>query len=143
MARVMLLDGQRMSQAPYISAALLAERRSAFMEQVDSWMQKHLEQPFNTSVLAAHLSVSTRTLLRRVQKATGISPVPYLQYLRIERAKALLETSNLPTEEIAKRCGYQDAAAFRKLFKRTAQLTPKDYRERFSLRRQQNRKDRH
>jgi transcriptional regulator GlxA family with amidase domain len=135
LARVMLLDAARPSQVPYISAALLAERRFGFMERVDAWMQEHLEQPFDASLLAAHCSVSTRTLLRRIRKATDTSPLSYLQRLRIERAKALLETSNLPAEEIAKRCGYQDISAFRKLFKRITQLTPKHYRERFSLRR--------
>ena len=52
----------------------------------------------------------------------------------VERAKALLETSRLSFDEIVERCGYSDAASFRKLFKRETHLTPADYRERFTLR---------
>jgi transcriptional regulator GlxA family with amidase domain len=52
----------------------------------------------------------------------------------VERAKALLETSQLSFDEIVERCGYSDVSSFRKLFKRATTLTPADYRERFRLR---------
>ncbi|WP_229425497.1 helix-turn-helix domain-containing protein [Massilia sp. Se16.2.3] len=51
----------------------------------------------------------------------------------MERAKALLETTALPLDEITARCGYEDVASFSKVFKRWAALTPREYRQRFSL----------
>jgi len=83
--------------------------------------------------LAAHCALSQRTLLRRFQEALGVSPVQYAQQLRVERAKALLETTGLSLEEITERCGYEDAATFSKVFKRWAALTPREYRQRFAL----------
>ena len=58
----------------------------------------------------------------------------HLQHLRVERAKALLETTHLSFDEIVERCGYSDSASFRKLFKRATAITPGDYRERYRLR---------
>ena len=55
-------------------------------------------------------------------------------HLRVERAKALLETTHLSFDEIVERCGYSDSASFRKLFKRATAITPGDYRERYRLR---------
>ena len=54
--------------------------------------------------------------------------------LHVERAKALLETTQLSFEEVCERVGYSDVSSFRKLFKRATTLTPADYRERFRLR---------
>ncbi|QNA88285.1 helix-turn-helix transcriptional regulator [Massilia sp. Dwa41.01b] len=83
--------------------------------------------------LAAHCHTSERTLLRRFREALGHSPIQYAQQLRVERAKALLETTALPLDEITARCGYEDVASFSKVFKRWAALTPREYRQRFSL----------
>jgi transcriptional regulator GlxA family with amidase domain len=52
----------------------------------------------------------------------------------VERAKALLEATQLSFDEVVERCGYSDVPSFRKLFKRETTLTPGDYRERFRLR---------
>lgn len=84
--------------------------------------------------LAAHCSTSPRTLLRRFQKALGVSPVQYAQQLRVDRAKALLESSTLSLEDITGRCGYADVSTFSAVFKRWAQVTPREYRTRFGLR---------
>ena len=62
------------------------------------------------------------------------NPLAHIQHLRVERAKALLETTHLSFDEIVERCGYNDSASFRKLFKRATAITPGDYRERYRLR---------
>jgi len=78
--------------------------------------------------------VSERTLLRRFHADFGATPLEYVQKMRVERAKALLESTVLSFEEIVGRCGYQDVSSFRRLFKEVTQLTPNDYRDRFRLR---------
>ena len=77
---------------------------------------------------------SERTLLRRFKDVTGVGPVQYVQQLRVDRAKALLESTLLSLEEIAGRCGYQDASTLHKVFTRWAHVTPGAYRTRFGLR---------
>ena len=69
---------------------------------------------------------------RRFKAATGTTLIEYLQNLRIEQGKHLLETSQLPVDEISAAVGYADASFFRRLFKRLAGLSPSRYRRMFS-----------
>ena len=65
---------------------------------------------------------------------TGMSPIHYLQRLRIKRAKTLLETTSLAVEAIGWKVGYADAAYFRRLFRRITGMPPARYRRKFQLR---------
>jgi transcriptional regulator GlxA family with amidase domain len=74
-----------------------------------------------------------RTFKRRFRTATGYAPVDYVQTLRIEEAKQLLETTSEPTDEIGRLVGYEDPTFFRRLFKRKTGVTPGRYRQRYRL----------
>lgn len=76
--------------------------------------------------------MSPRTLIRRFQNVLGEAPQGFTQMLRIEKSRVLLETTQLSFPEIVQRCGYNDESAFRRLFKRHCQLSPRDYRRRFN-----------
>lgn len=133
-SRVLLVDRLRQSQAPYVSMALAEKPRQPLSERAERWLQKNLHETISVGDLAEHCSVSERTLLRHFHADFGASPLEYVQKLRVERAKALLESTPLSFEEIVGRCGYQDVSSFRRLFKQVTQLTPNDYRDRFRLR---------
>lgn len=60
-----------------------------------------------------------------------MAPLAYLQALRVEQAKVLLENSRMSLAQIVDAIGYSDVSAFRQLFTRTAGLSPAQYRERF------------
>jgi transcriptional regulator GlxA family with amidase domain len=77
--------------------------------------------------------LASRTFKRRFKAATGLTPIRYVQHIRIERAKRLLETTGESIEDISWTVGYEDPAAFRRLFKRLTGLTPGEYRRRFHL----------
>jgi transcriptional regulator GlxA family with amidase domain len=70
-------------------------------------------------------------LKRRFKAATGDTLIDYLQNLRIEEAKRLLESGSLPVDEISARVGYEDPSFFRRLFKRRTGLNPSRYRRLF------------
>jgi len=72
-----------------------------------------------------------RTFKRRFQKAAGMTPLEYVHALRLERAKTLLETTELKLEQIAEKVGYEDTGFFSRLFRRAVGLTPVQYRRRF------------
>ena len=59
-----------------------------------------------------------RTFKRRFKAATGFSPVEYVQTLRIEESKQLLERTIMPVDEVGAAVNYEDTAFFRRLFKR-------------------------
>ena len=132
--RMMLIDPDRQSQAPYISLALTERPRHSLSEKAEHFLQKQLHTDLSIAALAEYCGTSERSLLRHFHQHYGTSPLAHIQHLRVERAKALLETTLLSFDEIVERCGYSDASSFRKLFKRATTLTPADYRERFRLR---------
>ncbi len=132
--RMMLIDSERSSQAPYISLALTERPRHSLSEKAERFIQQQLHRELSVGELAEHCDTSERSLLRHFRQHYNASPIAHIQYLRIERAKALLETTLMSFDEIVERCGYHDSASFRKLFKRGTSLTPADYRERFRLR---------
>jgi transcriptional regulator GlxA family with amidase domain len=69
-----------------------------------------------------------RSFDRRFRTATGYSPLAYIQALRIEEAKQLLETTSTAVEAIGREVGYEDASSFRRLFRRLAGIGPAEYR---------------
>ena len=133
-AKILAADSHRSSQSPYILAAMVQGDGHAVVERARGWLNKHMDQEWNMTELAGHCHTSPRTLLRRFQKAVGMSPVQYTQQLRVERAKGLLEASMLSLEDITERCGYANVSTFSTVFKRWAQITPREYRSRFGLR---------
>jgi len=133
-AKVLAMDANRYSQAPYIATAMIQNDGHVVIERARRWLNQRLDRAWSAAELAEHCNTSQRTLLRRFQEAVGMSPVQYAQQLRVERAKALLESTRLSLEDITGRCGYEDVSTFSKVFKRWAQVTPREYRSRFGLR---------
>ena len=97
--------------------------------QGQQWLQEHLPAPISIPELAEHLKLTPRTLHRRFKRATGLSPLAYLQSLRIAEAKDLLRHSNLTVGDIAWQIGLQDVSYFSQLFRRHSGISPLQYRE--------------
>lgn len=133
-ARLLLIDAERQSQAPYVSQALMERPRHSLSEKAEHFLQHELHHEISVSQLAEVCGTSERSLLRHFRSHHGVSPLEHIQHLRVERAKALLESTHLSFDEIVERCGYNDSGSFRKLFKRATAMTPGDYRERYRLR---------
>jgi transcriptional regulator GlxA family with amidase domain len=76
-------------------------------------------------------TVSARTLIRRFRSALDQTPLNYLQDLRLESARALLETSALGIEKFANQVGYGDTSSFTRLFRQRIGMSPGSYRSRF------------
>ena len=72
--------------------------------------------------------VPERTLKRRFKTATGTTFIEYVQNLRVEEAKRLLETTAMNTDDVSAEVGYEDHSFFRRLFKRLTGLRPAEYR---------------
>lgn len=128
-AGIMLVDGARTSQRPFM--ALPRSFADSLVQQAADWLAAHSEEPLSAQALAAALNVSYRTLHRRFDATAGMAPLAYLQALRVEQAKELLEGTSLSLERVVERVGYSDVPAFRRLFLRSVGLSPAQYRQRF------------
>ena len=95
-------------------------------------MGKNYESKFSIDEVAESIGFSPRHFKRRFKSATGETPIAYLQRLRIENAKRLLERTLDSINEITRRVGYEDINSFRRLFFKHTGLSPKRYRNKFS-----------
>jgi transcriptional regulator GlxA family with amidase domain len=86
------------------------------------------------SALAARAGMTERTFSRLFVKDTGLTPAAFVETARVDRAKALLETSDWPLARIADRSGFGSVHALHRAFLKRVRATPGDYRERFGCR---------
>ena len=129
-ARIALLPGPRVSQAPYVDAALMAPSLPSFSQSVTQWLTHRLAAPYDLERLALAFRVSARTLLRRVKAETNQSPLTLLQDARVEKAKRLLTSTTRSLARITEDVGYADVATFSRLFASRVGETPARYRRR-------------
>ncbi|WP_432735361.1 GlxA family transcriptional regulator [Maridesulfovibrio sp. FT414] len=134
-AKVLVMDSTRHVQTPYFmfdqldSVPGFADRS---ITAVQKWMQDNYRQGAAVEQLADLAGLGVRTFLRRFKRATGMTPNSYLQQLRIEAARHLLEVSSESVDEITELVGYENVSSFRRLFKSRTGLSPREYRSRFS-----------
>ncbi|MER5737000.1 MULTISPECIES: helix-turn-helix domain-containing protein [unclassified Streptomyces] len=96
------------------------------------WVLHHLDEPLTLDVLARHAAVSPRTFSRRFVEETGYTPMQWLLRARVDRARELLERSELGVEQIAAETGLGTGANLRMHFQRILGTTPSDYRRTFT-----------
>jgi transcriptional regulator GlxA family with amidase domain len=96
--------------------------------QAQIWLQDNYNRQIKMSEVASRFDMSVRTFNRRFKNATAQSPLHYLQGVRIEIAKDLLQTSNLNVSEVADKIGYQDVGYFTALFMKLLSTSPREYR---------------
>ena len=96
--------------------------------RVQEYIEKHAGRPLSIEQLAGVAHMSVRTFMRNFKKATGETPNVYIQKVRIEKAKRMLESGLDGIEQVSKEAGYSDFASFRKVFKRFTGLTPSEYK---------------
>ncbi|MDR7320762.1 MULTISPECIES: GlxA family transcriptional regulator [Catenuloplanes] len=101
------------------------------LDEVLGWARENLHRRLSVDQLAARAMTSRRTFLRRFRRATGTSPQAWLTTQRLHNAEELLETTELPVEQIAHRVGYASAAALRDQFVQHRGVPPRDYRHTF------------
>lgn len=100
------------------------------IEQAQVLIERTFAAPIRISELARTVGLTERTFLRRFEGATGHTPLAYVQHLRIQSAQRALENTAAAIEQVAYAVGYENANAFRKLFKRHTGLSPSQYRQR-------------
>ena len=132
-ARHLLIDTAGREQRNYRSFRPPLTHGDREILALQHWLEGHVENDISIKGMAEQTQLSDRTFLRRFKAATGITPHSYVQNLRIEKARGLLERTRMPVTQIAWNVGYHDPSAFSRLFKATTGLTAGDYRKRFGV----------
>jgi transcriptional regulator GlxA family with amidase domain len=131
-AKTLVLDLGRDVQTPYGSFILPTEHGDPVVREIQKQLSAQHTRPLDYEHLAGEYRMSRRSLERRFKAATGLTLLGYVQQLRVEAAKRLLEEGRHTFNEITYRVGYEDINFFRKVFVRLTGLRPMAYQRRFA-----------
>lgn len=133
-AKALLLDMPRLNQAGYAILPLARPHNDDKVRRVEDHLSANFQRDVPVEELAELAAMSRRNLARRFKDATGHLPGEYLQMLRVEAARRLIEGGASSIQQVGANVGYDDGAFFRRIFKRYSGMTPAAYRDRFRLR---------
>ena len=132
-SKIMLVDHKRKSQLPYMATTFRKNHGDEQILNAQHWFEDNYAGQFTIDDVANVVGLSPRHFKRRFKQVTGESPLRYVQQIRLEMAKTMLETSLENIEIITHEVGYEDSRTFRRLFKQYTSLSPREYRVRFSV----------
>ncbi len=134
-AKVWLMADRGELQAPYCSMIVSNPHDDRIITDAQIWIAENYAVENPVAEMAQRSGLPGTSFARRFRNATGKSPMDYVQAVRIEEARQMLESSDAPVAEVGEEVGYADTASFRRLFKRRTGLSPSEHRNMFGARR--------
>ena len=131
-AKVYLLAGHEDGQLPFSAMTRRVRTGDAVMLDCLAWIAENYAAPNPVAAMTERTGLTKRTFARRFRAATGHRPIDYVQALRVESARMLLETGAGAIDDVGFSVGYEDPTFFRRLFKRTTGMTPAAYRRKYA-----------
>ena len=130
-AKVFLISGHSEGQSPYSVMTRPMESSDGPISECQIWIADNYACASPVEKMVERSGLNARTFSRRFRAATGFAPIEYVQALRVEEAKQMLETDQLSNDDVGAAIGYDDPASFRRVFKRGTGLSPAAYRKKF------------
>jgi transcriptional regulator GlxA family with amidase domain len=133
-AAKLFLFGDR-SEGQMLFAAMQKPKRheDAVIANSQQWIAQHYDSLHPVQRMVEHSGLAVRTFKRRFKSATGFTPIDYVQTLRVEEAKQVLESTSTAIDTIARETGYEDPTSFLIFYTRLVGVTPGRYRQRFQM----------
>jgi len=131
-SKVFQIDMERTSQSPFFIFQAQKNHGDELICKAQSYIEENLSEKISFEELASILAITRRNFDRRFIKATGNTPVEYMQRVKVEVAKRTLEKGRKSIFEVMHEVGYSDDKAFREVFKKIAGLSPLDYRAKYN-----------
>jgi transcriptional regulator GlxA family with amidase domain len=135
-AKLFAIDMDRESQLYFENFNPIPVEQDKLVKQLQLRMKQDYNSINSLEEVMDDLPSSRRNLIRRFKHSVGMTPIKYLQYIKIEAAKRALEETDLSIMEVMLTSGYTDMKNFRNLFKKITGLTPKAYRDKFAMQRE-------
>jgi transcriptional regulator GlxA family with amidase domain len=131
-ARQLVLFVRRPGGQAQFSAGLAGQAAGSLpLRELQAWMSDHLDEDLSVGALAERAFMSPRNFARVFRREVGTTPAVHVESLRVERARLLLESTELQVDEVARRCGFGTVETLRRAFARRLRVSPADYRLRF------------
>jgi len=131
-SKVFQIEMDRQSQSEFIIFNGQKHHNDAVVLEAQSFMEQNYEDKISMEDLSNQLNVGRRNFDRRFIRATGITPLDYLQRVKVEAAKKSLESSRKTVNEVMFDVGYSDTKAFREVFSRVTGMSPIDYKTKYN-----------
>lgn len=131
-SKVFQIEIERSSQSPFAIFQAQKNHGDDVINKAQTYIEEHLSEKISFEELASKLATSRRNFDRRFIKATGNTPVEYLQRVKVEVAKSTLEKGRKSIFEVMHDVGYADDKAFREVFKKITGMSPLDYRAKYN-----------
>ncbi|MFA7473075.1 MAG: helix-turn-helix domain-containing protein, partial [Spirosomataceae bacterium] len=131
-SKIFQIELDRFSQSPFIIFSGMKSHDDEVIKQAQIYMEDHVATRLSIEELATKFALGRRNFDRRFVKATGLTPVEYMQRIKIEAAKKEMEVSRKNINEIMYEVGYSDTKAFRTVFRKVTGMSPLEYRSRFN-----------
>ena len=130
-AKIFLIDINKGPQTAYAIFHTQKNHEDRPILEAQEMIEHKGSREMSVADLALRVNMSTRNFIRRFKAATGNTPIEYIQRVRIESAKHVLESGTEPVDSVASRIGYDDVGSFRAVFKRVTGVSPTEYRKRY------------
>jgi transcriptional regulator GlxA family with amidase domain len=134
-SKIFQIDIERSSQSPFLIFQMQKNHDDDLIRDAQNFIEENLGEKISFEQLATKLAISRRNFDRRFIKATGNTPVEYLQRVKVEAAKRSLENGRKTIFEVMSDVGYSDDKAFREVFKKLTGLSPLDYKAKYNAER--------
>ncbi len=132
-AKVLLVVMKRQGgQAQFSPLTAAVAPQETPVTRVQNHLLEHLDEVFSVERMASLANMSARHFARIFAREVHMTPMAFLQNARIDCARRLLETSDLPLKTVAYKCGFGSVRHMRFLFSEKLGLTPTQYREQSS-----------
>jgi transcriptional regulator GlxA family with amidase domain len=133
-ARQLVVFLKRPGGQSQFSSALSAQQAARpALRELQAWIAGHLDKNLSVPALAERAHMSERSFARAFRREVGQTPAAYVEALRVEHARALLEDGAPSLEAVAQSAGFASAEVLRRAFHRRVGVSPAEYRERFRL----------
>jgi len=131
-SKVFQIEMDRTSQSAFIIFKGQKSHGDEAVKNAQTYIENNLQEKISVEHLSSKFAVGRRNFDRRFIKATGNTPVEYLQRVKIESAKKAFENSRKTINEVMYDVGYSDVKAFREVFRKITGMTPLEYKAKYN-----------
>ncbi|UOE52521.1 helix-turn-helix domain-containing protein [Mucilaginibacter sp. SMC90] len=130
-ARELVVYLYRPGNQSQFGSLLPSVERTGLSQKLRKWVLENLTESLDVKRIADHLNMSPRNFTRVFHKQTGMPPAKFVEKVRVEQARKLLEDTDSTLENVSETCGFGALSSMRRTFLRLLNTTPSDYRRAF------------
>jgi len=131
-SKIFQIDIARQTQSDFMIFNGQKSHGDEMVMRAQDYLENNFSEKISMEKLSEKFTVGRRNFDRRFIKATGNTPVEYLQRIKVESAKKELESSRKTVNEVMYAIGYTDVKAFREIFRRFTGLSPLEYKNKYN-----------